>query len=228
MTLQVQNYVISPSVAERVARRKGRPISIEEINSATCALIVVDMQNHFVAKGFPSEVPQARDIVPTINRTARKVREAGGKVIWIQTTATGALEHWENHHHFGLTAEVARRRLISLDENAEGFKLFPALEVDAKDFRVHKIMFSAIIECSSNLREILEQNGIEFLLIAGTATNVCCESTGRDAMMMDYRVAMISDCCATGYDEEHTASLNNFQLFFGDVMTADQAIARLK
>ncbi|RXZ36943.1 cysteine hydrolase [Oxalobacteraceae bacterium CAVE-383] len=224
----MQNYVITPSVAERVLRRKGRPISIEAINPAACALVVVDMQNHFVAEGFPSEVPQARDIVPKINLMAKKVREAGGKVIWIQTTATGALEHWEKHHNFGLTAEVAKRRLVSLDENAEGFKLFPALEVEANDIRIHKIMFSAIIECSSNLRDVLRENGIEFLLIAGTTTNVCCESTGRDAMMMDYRVAMLSDCCATRYDEEHTASLNNFQLFFGDVMTADQAIARLE
>ena len=224
----MQNYVISPSVAERVQRRKGRPISIEQIDSSKCALVVVDMQNHFVGEGFPSEVPQARDIVPNINRMAANVRAAGGKVIWIQTTATGALDRWERHHEFGLTTEVAKRRLTSLDESAEGFKLFPALEVDAQDFRVKKIMFSAIIECSSNLQEVLQKQGIEFLLIAGTTTNVCCESTGRDAMMMDYRVAMLSDCCATRYDEEHTASLNNFQLFFGDVMTADQAISRLK
>lgn len=224
----MQNYVISPAVAERVLRRKGRPISIEEIQSSACALVVVDMQNHFVAEGFPSEVPQARDIVPAINRLAKSVRAAGGKVIWIQTTATGALEHWERHHRFGLTEQVAKRRLASLDENAEGFKLFPALEAEAGDLRVKKIMFSAILECSSNLKQVLEQQGIEFLLIAGTTTNVCCESTARDAMMMDYRVAMVSDCCATRYDEENTASLNNFQLFFGDVMTADQAIERLK
>ncbi|HEY4318651.1 MAG TPA: cysteine hydrolase [Herbaspirillum sp.] len=224
----MQNYVISPSVAERVQRRKGRPISIEEIKSSACALVVVDMQNHFVAEGFPSEVPQARDIVPAINRLASKVREAGGKVVWIQTTATGALEHWEKHHNFGLTAEVAKRRLVSLDEKADGFKLFPKLDAQPNDLYVRKIMFSAMLECSSDLREVLRRNGVEFVLIAGTTTNVCCESTGRDAMMMDYRVAMLSDCCATRYDEEHTAALNNFQLFFGDVMTADQAIARLK
>ena len=224
----MQTYVITPSVAERVHRRKGRPISIEAIDAATCALVVVDMQNHFVAEGFPSEVPQARDIVTDINRVAKQVRDAGGKVIWIQTTATGALERWKNHHMLGLTPEVAKRRLASLDEDAEGFKLFPSLEVEADDLRVKKIMFSAMIECSSNLHDILQKLGIKLLLIAGTTTNVCCESTGRDAMMLDYRVALLSDCCATRYDEEHTASLNNFQLFFGDVMTADQALARLK
>jgi len=65
------------------------------------------------------------------------------------------------------------------------------------------------------------------VLIAGTATNVCCESTARDAMMLDYRVVMLSDANATWTDEEHAATLNNFGLFFGDVMTADEVIGRL-
>jgi ureidoacrylate peracid hydrolase len=56
---------------------------------------------------------------------------------------------------------------------------------------------------------------------AGTATKVCCESTARDAMMLDYRVIMLSDANATLTDEEHTATLNSFLLFFGDVMTVD-------
>ncbi|MGB8057805.1 MAG: isochorismatase family protein, partial [Pseudolabrys sp.] len=58
----------------------------------------------------------------------------------------------------------------------------------------------------------------ETLLITGTVTNVCCESTARDAMMLDYRVVMLSDGNASLTDEEHTASLNNFLVFFGDVV----------
>jgi ureidoacrylate peracid hydrolase len=58
-------------------------------------------------------------------------------------------------------------------------------------------------------------------------TNVCCESTARDAMMLDYRVIMLSDGNASITDEEHAASLNNFLIFFGDVMTVDETPARL-
>jgi ureidoacrylate peracid hydrolase len=65
------------------------------------------------------------------------------------------------------------------------------------------------------------------VLIAGTATNVCCESSARDAMMLDYRVIMLSDANAASTDEEHAATLDTFILFFGDVMTADEAIGRL-
>ncbi|MDB5776648.1 MAG: isochorismatase transposase [Herbaspirillum sp.] len=223
----MHNYVIPDSVKERVLRRKGKAISIDAFDTARTALVVIDMQNHFVAPGFPAEVPPARDIVPNINRIAKAVRDAGGTVIWVQTTANGALEYWGNHHKYGLRPEGVKRRLDSLAEHAEGFKLYPALEPADGDLRVKKIMFSALIPHSSNLRQQLTQRKIDTLLIVGTTTNVCCESTARDAMMLDYRVAMLSDACATRHDEEHAASLNNFQSFFGDVMTIDEAIARL-
>jgi ureidoacrylate peracid hydrolase len=45
--------------------------------------------------------------------------------------------------------------------------------------------------------------------------------------MLDYRVIMVSDANAASTDEEHAATLNNFMLFFGDVMTADEAVGRL-
>jgi ureidoacrylate peracid hydrolase len=158
---------------------------------------------------------------------ADAVRSAGGTVVWIQTTANGALERWSNHHQYGLRPEVTKRRLASLAEDGEGFKLYPALAPMASDLRIKKIMFSALVPGSSDLDETLKARGINTLLITGTTTNVCCESTARDAMMLDYRVAILSDGCAAHNDEEHGATLNNYQLFFGDVMTTDEAIARL-
>jgi ureidoacrylate peracid hydrolase len=148
-------------------------------------------------------------------------------VAWIQTTATGALEHWSNHHTYMLTPERAAKRLASLDEGAEGFKLFSGLEPLPGDLRVKKIKYSAFIAGSSDIDAQLKGCGIDTVLITGTATNVCCESSARDAMMLDYRVIMLSDANATWTDEEHAATLNSFMLFFGDVMTAEEAIGRL-
>jgi ureidoacrylate peracid hydrolase len=185
------------------------------------------VQNHFVAPGFPAEVPLSREIVPNINRLARAMRAAGGTVVWIQTTAAGGLEQWSNYHRFMLTPERRQKRLASLDEAAEGFKLYPALDVLPDDLRVKKIKYSAFIAGSSDIDTQLKIRGIDSVLIAGTATNVCCESSARDAMMLDYRVTMLSDGNATWTDEEHAATLNSFLLFFGDVMTTDEAIAKL-
>jgi len=223
----MHRYVVSDAGKKRLLHRQGKLLSHDEIDAARTALIVVDMQNHFVAEGFPAEVPLSREIVPTINRLARAMRAAGGQVVWVQTTATGALEHWGNRHKYLLTPERAAERLASLHEGADGFKLYAALEPLPNDLRVKKITYSAFIAGSSDIDAQLRSRGIETVLIAGTATNVCCESSARDAMMLDYRVIMLSDANATWTDDEHAASLDNFMLFFGDVMTADEVIGRL-
>jgi ureidoacrylate peracid hydrolase len=222
----MHRYVVSDTIKERLLRRRAKLVSHDTIDSARTALVVVDMQNHFVGEGFPAEIPLAREIVPVINRLARAMRAAGAHVLWIQTTAIGALEHWGNHHKYLLTPERAATRLASLDERA-GFKLYPALEALPGDLWVKKITYSAFSPGSSDIDAQLRSRSIDTLLIAGTATNVCCESTARDAMMLDYRVIMLSDANATLTDEEHTATLNSFLLFFGDVMTADEAVGRL-
>ena len=223
----MHRYAAPQSVKDRVLRRQGKLVSHETIDANRTALIVVDMQNYFVAEGHAGEVPMARAVVPQINWLARQTRAAASTVVWIQTTAVGALEKWSNHHTYMLTPERAKIRLACLDEDSEDFQLYPKLEVLPADLRVKKVKYSAFIDGSSDLDARLKSRGIETLLITGTVTNVCCESTGRDAMMLDYRVIMVSDCNASHSDEEHAASLNNFQIFFGDVMTSDEIVARL-
>jgi ureidoacrylate peracid hydrolase len=216
------------SIMGRVLRRMGKLLAHDAIAAVGTALIVVDMQNYFCAEGFPVEMPMAREIVPAINRLARAVRSAGGVVVWIQTTAAGAIEHWRNFQTRMLTPDRQRERLAGLDEASEGFKLFPALEVLPGDLRIKKIKYSAFIPGSSDIHLQLQARQIDTLLIAGTATNVCCESTARDAMMLDYRVIMVSDANAALTDEEHAGALNTFMMFFGDVTSAEDAIARLE
>jgi ureidoacrylate peracid hydrolase len=223
----MHRYVVSEAVRDRLLSRQGKLSSHDKIDAARTALVVIDMQNHFVAEGFPAEVPISREIVPNINRLAKAMRAAGGLVVWIQTTATGGLEHWGNYHSHMLTPERRQKRLASLDEGAEGFKLYPALEALPIDPRVKKIKYSAFITGSSDIDAQLKGRSIDTLLIAGTATNVCCESSARDAMMLDYRVIMLSDANATWTDEEHASTLNSFLLFFGDVMTTAEATERL-
>jgi ureidoacrylate peracid hydrolase len=220
-------YVIPQAVKDRVLKRQGKVLSHDTIEAGCTALVVVDMQNYFVGDGFAAEVPAARGIVPNINRMAKAMREAGGTVVWIQTTAAGALDHWGNHHKYMLTPERAQKRLTQLDESHDGFKLFSKLEPAASDLRIKKLKYSAFIAGSSDIDARLTHRGIDNLLITGTVTNVCCESTARDAMMLDYRVIMLSDGNASLTDEEHAASLNNFLIFFGDVMTTDEAVSRL-
>jgi ureidoacrylate peracid hydrolase len=222
----MHRYVVSDAVKERVLRRKGKLVSHDTIDTARSALVVVDMQNYFVAKGFPLEVPLARAIVPNINRLSNAIRGAGGTVAWVQTTANGALKHWGNHHK-SMTPERAATRLAGLDEAAEGFKLYSELEALPNDLRAKKQTYSAFMPGLSNLDAQLRSRGIETVLITGTVTNVCCETSARDAMLLDYNVVMVSDANAALTEEEHVATLNTFILFFGDVLGTDDVITRL-
>ena len=223
----MHNYVVPDSIRARVIRLQGKPFALDTIDAARTALVVVDMQNYYMAEGYPNESPTARGIVANVNRMAQALRDGGGRVVWIQTDSREALAKWGNHHKHKLTPERAANRLRLLSETNDGFKLYPTLEVRPDDLYVRKIMFSAMLPNSSDLDRVLRQYGIEILLIAGTKTNVCCESTARDASMMNYRVAMLLDANATSTDEEHAAALNGFQISFGDVMTVDEAAARL-
>ena len=223
----MHNYSVSDAVKQRVLRRRERVIAMDVIEGPRTALVVVDMQNYFVGKGFPAEIPLAREIVPAINRMAAALRAVGGTVIWVQTTAVGALETWGNHHRCFLSPAAAAKRIAQLAEGSEDFRLYPELDAKPGDLRVKKIKYSAMIQGSSDLPAVLAQHGIDTLLIGGTTTNTCCESTARDAAMLDYRVAMLSDCNATRDDAEHAMTLDHFQVVFGDVMSNDEAIARL-
>ena len=69
---------------------------------------------------------------------------------------------------------------------------------------------------------------IDTVLIAGTKTNVCCEATARDAMMLDFKAVMVSDCCAALSDDEHRSALENIIQQFGDVMTSEEVLERLR
>jgi ureidoacrylate peracid hydrolase len=74
---------------------------------------------------------------------------------------------------------------------------------------------------------MLEARGIDTLIVTGTATNVCCESTARDAMQMNYKIIFIADGNAAGTDAEHNATLNNMCVLFADIMTTGELVGFL-
>lgn len=129
------------------------------------------------------------------------------------TSAARALEFWPKHHRHGLSPESAARRLKNLAEDSEGYRIFPAMDAKPEDPCVFKTMYGAMLPGgASNLTEALQAHGIDTLLVAGTKTNVCCESIARDACMFDYRVMMLSDANATSLDGEQAAMLDAFQV----------------
>ena len=220
----MHEVAIRREIIERILARRGRLHLFERLEAKRTALVVIDMQNAFVAPGAPIEVPGARDIVPAINRTAAELRKRGAPVIWVLHENSAG---WAGFFSVFVKPEDRERAAAALCSGHELQKLWRELDVALGDLTVAKNRYSALIAGSSDLGTVLKQRGIDTLLIAGTKTNVCCECTARDAMMLDYKVVLLCDCTAALSDEEHLATLENVIQQFGDVMTADDALALL-
>lgn len=197
---------------------------IDKLVPEKTALLVVDMQNFFVEEGQALEVPPARALAPNINRLADTMRSKGGTVVWIRMTLNDEdLETWSVFLPFN----GDRDRFKPVIEGEYGHQIWKELEVKPQDLIVNKRRFSAFIQGSSDLHERLQERGIDTLIIVGTLTNVCCESTGRDAMMLNYRVLMVADANATLTEEAHKAALMSIMFVFGDVQSTDDVIKLL-
>jgi ureidoacrylate peracid hydrolase len=208
--------------------RDGRLHVYDTLEARTTALVVVDMQNYFVADGMPACVPEARTIVSNINRLARATRQAGGTVIWIQTEARLAdAQDWANRKALMSATGWAQRQAL-LAKSGDGFALYPTCEVLPEDQIAIKYRYSAFIPSPSALNGLLRTHGIETLLVTGVATSTCCESTARDAANWGYRTIMVSDGNADQTDALHNHTLGKFLVTFGDVQTTDEVLAKLR
>ncbi|WP_447917692.1 isochorismatase family protein [Achromobacter aegrifaciens] len=215
-------------VKDRVVARQGCLHPYDELPAARVAVVVVDMQQYFTLPGYQGECAPAREIIAPINRLCDAVRDAGGTIVWVQTASDNADLFWSHHHGVMLMPERSARRLETLRRDAPGYALHPDLRAHDTDLRVTKRFYSAMAPGSSELEPLLRGRGVDTLLIAGTVTNVCCESTARDAMMRDFRSIMVDDALAAVTPAEHENALHGWMLFFGDVLSVDESIARLK
>lgn len=222
----MHRIAIPPHIVARAVARRGRLHPFEDIVPARTAHLVVDMQNGFLAPGEQTEVPEARDIVDNINRISRALREAGGFVIFLQYAIdAGTLAAWPNRFAYFSTPTVRARSEAAFAPGSFGHQLWPGLDIAAQDLAIRKDCYSAFVPGASSLHATLQAVGIDTLIISGTTTNTCCESTARDASMMDYKVIFVSDGTATQSDEQHNATLCNMLLNFTDVMTTNETIA---
>ncbi|MDM0048903.1 cysteine hydrolase family protein [Variovorax sp. J22R115] len=215
-------------IVDRVIARQGTLHPYSRFDARRTAFVVVDLQNYYTQPGYLGECAPARATFGKVNALASVLREAGGTVVWVQTCSDGADSFWSHHHAYMLTPERSARRLLELGRSHPGFHLAPGLDARPEDPRVVKRCYSALVPGSSTLDEVLKERGIETVLIGGTVTNVCCESTARDAMMMNYATVMVEDALSAATTEEHVHSLNNWMLFFGDVLTVDEVGKRLR
>jgi ureidoacrylate peracid hydrolase len=219
---------VRKEIIDRVLERRGRYHVFDRLDPARTALLVIDMQSAFCAPGAPAEVPASRDIVEPINQLTAGLRGLGVPVIWVlhANSRLGGRSDWELFFDTIVADEVREKTLESLAASKQS--VWTGLVTGPGDHTVLKNRYSAMIPGSSSLERTLRGIGVDTLLIAGTKTNICCESTARDAMMLDFKVVLVEDCCAALSDDEHRSALENVIQQFGDVMTASEVLVRLR
>jgi nicotinamidase-related amidase len=218
-----QSYIPTEAI-DRVAWMRGGHHKIK-VDPARTAHVIVDLQVGFMGEGALLEMPVARSIVNNVNRVSQALRSAGGTVAYVQYKFDPNEQHRWRSHYDRMTPDAVARMQTAFTVGAEQHALWPDLDIQPEDLIVPKTRWSAFIPGTCDLDTLLKGRGIDTLIVTGTTTNCCCESTMRDAMQMGYNVLLLQDGNATHTDALHNASLANM-LLFGDVVTTDEAIAR--
>jgi nicotinamidase-related amidase len=206
---------------------------IDVIDPNKTAMIVVDMQNDFVASGAALETPAAREIVPKLAEALRICRDAGIKIIYT------AHVHRRDGCDMGLFDDlhppIANRN--ALVDGTPGVDIYPDLAPAVGEHVIKKHRYSGFF--GTDLDIILREWGVDTVIVSGTTTENCCHATARDAMFRNYRVVFLSDATATfdypdrGFGampaaDVHHATLVVLAASTADVMSVKEMKTRIK
>jgi len=201
------------------------------IDPAHTALTIVDMQNAFVHKGgmfdlAGMDISGAQSVVQTIRTILDVARPAGLKVIYLQIgyrpdlldSGGPASPNWHKELALRLMRdrpELAGRLLV---QGTWDFAIVDELAPRDGDIVIAKSRYSGF--AGTALDSVLRTRGITHLVFTGIATNVCVESTVRDAFFHEYWPIVVSDATMhAGPESQQAASLFNVETFFGSVTT---------
>ncbi|MDO8379615.1 isochorismatase family cysteine hydrolase [Phenylobacterium sp.] len=215
MEARFHDWHIEPREYARQEERRGRRHAYERIDPARTALLVIDMVPFFL-----NELPYTRGIVPNISRIADALRVAGGTVAWVLPT-NGAPTRASTEFY---GERVAAMYAASGGEGTLAERLWREFQVHEADVLAEKSATSAFFPGRSTLPPLLEARGIDTVLVTGTLSNICCESTARDASTLGLRVIMVADANAARRDQDHNAALYNVYRSFGDVRPTGEVL----
>lgn len=217
---------IPQSIIDACVRRRGSSSVYNRLDPDKTALVVIDMQNSWLEAGLSVlEIPEARSIIPNINAIAKRMRSAGGTVAWTQSTFA---EPWTSAMYKGFCDEKWIKKIVAESApGTHGFAICDKMDWQEDDITVTKNRPSALIQGASDLESRLRDNGCDTIIITGTLTNACCESTARDAAALGFHVVFASDGTATRSDIEHNAALINLMQLVADVRPTNEILDML-
>jgi nicotinamidase-related amidase len=193
----------------------------DQVHPRHTALVVVDVQKDYCADDgllairTGQDMAPIREAMPRLNQLIRDARDHEVPVVWVRVDSS--LRALQPNHR------VVREQgagLLSV-ENSDGAnfdeRVSPPL---SREIVVSKRNYDAFYD--TLLDTLLRAEGIQTLVMAGFATNVCVESTARHGYFKGYYVVLASDCSAAHDPAEHQAAVNNIARYFGKVATGQE------
>lgn len=190
--------------------------------SKKTAVLIVDLQNSLTREGGSNYYPTAAEMMPRVCTQLAKMRETGAQLVYIWTKAGASSGLTCRAHYYN--PELSGRLMPESDEKA--MELDDRLPIDPEqDIILRKFTYSAF--WGTPLLRLLEQRGIENVLICGIKTNVCCRQTMLDAVSHGFRTYMLRDMTSTNNEEIKAYHLAEMDKYFAKVLDSDEAIRRL-
>jgi ureidoacrylate peracid hydrolase len=196
----------------------------QKVASENAALVVVDVQNDFVATGgfFESIGGDVgllqRTTIPSLLRLIDKAREVGVLVVFVTAI-------YDKQYR---SAPMEERKLRMTNDRwpcisgTWGADFYAVKPLPGEPI-VIKHRYSGMI--GTELASVLKKHGVSSLLMTGVATDTCVESTARDAYFMDYYVSLVSDCCGALSEADHLSALPRFARDYGLVVTSHEVLS---
>ncbi|MFJ1709497.1 isochorismatase family protein [Kitasatospora sp. NPDC088346] len=189
------------------------------------ALLVIDMQNDFVRAGYPMEVPMARRRIPRMREVVGECRAAGIPVVYtrhvlLDTFDVSPLE----------SAYNPRLLTAGMRAGSFGAEVVDELRPEIGDVVVEKHRYDAFhnTRLETVLATVCGLRRVDTVVVIGTLTEVCCDSTARAAYMRDFNVVFVGDATGALSEEAQAATEKNISTFFGRVLTTGELVAEIR
>jgi nicotinamidase-related amidase len=199
-----------------------------EIDKSKTALLIMDVQNDIVHEegkykdfGSPAHAKE-RNIFEHIKKVLDKAREVGLKVVHVKFGMRD-FEAEVKGNHTPILEAVSN--LKACDLNSWGGDIYDLLKPIEGETVVEKNRINSFHR--TNLKQILDEDNVDTLILAGVATNYVVEATARHASDDDYKLIILEDCCSSMNQEMHDFSINNILSNLGEISTADEIVGRL-
>jgi ureidoacrylate peracid hydrolase len=187
------------------------------IDPRTAALVVVDMQQSFVAEGAMFSTAEARSIVPNVDRLVEAARDQALPVVWTQS------DHSPPGGGLVLARSPSIRETRELWRGDASFELYADMTQPAPgEHRVVKHKYDAFHD--TDVDPILRNSGVDTVIIAGVTTECCCESTARGAFSRDYKVVFVRDAMASLDPAAHEQACDRVDLLVGRTVTTGDVV----